>query len=1403
VSSPIVLTNFEAVWRAAETETLVRHPVRFDYLVYYYDPLWKASWGECEGACSYLSLGSQVLPIKAGQRVRVEGTMVPGNDMTVDDPVVTLLDAAPPLHPVPTAGHVGDAARFTKRFVTLTGLVDRQTTRDANHVELQIISEGHVVLGELLVRNEAPMPAYAGSFIRTEGVYFARQDPGGSRLELWIPDRHHTQITGTLDADPRWNLPVTPCANLAKHRVGEIMHIQGRVREQQIGRSVNIRDEGDEIHVESRQTRSLAFGQGVQAVGRLAKRGARIFLTDALVRTDRPTLNVIEEIYSVPEDEAHDSHHVHWDVVMYYYDPLWRVAWGRSGGVDCFFSLAGGAFDLGFGDHVLIDGSVVPAKGPHVTDATVTLLNHGAKVDLLEPRADLGNFDRFDRHPVRIEGYVDRQIANDATHTELDLIAGGRLISVRLLTTQPAPSLEGTLLRVDGVYSATTDPAGGTRKIEIWSEGARHIDVLGRLDHDPRFNTPVTPIEAVVPSTAPVHVIGAVRAQQPGIGLTLRDEGGQIVARSLQSMRVTLGQSVEVIGIPVRDGTSLVLQDALYRVAPAKAPTPPAAPPRIRLAEQLRDLSVEEAQRHYPVHLTGTVTWSNAAAPEFYMQDVSGGACVRRDAAIPLPLVGWKVDVLGVSELGSFAPMVVANAVEASGALDLPDARPVTLEQALTGIEEGHWVAMSGYVREVEPMGGLARLQLTTSGGDFEALLPATDDLANLRSAVVRLRGVCCALSNRKRQLTGIQLRVPSTEYVELEEPVPKNVFAVPIRTVASLRQFGSLQVLNRRVRVAGIVLSQSLGRHVRLQDGTDGLLVLSRDTAPLAAGDHIEAVGFPGRESSRLVLREATIRKTGSGAQPRPEDIVALAPVDVDLDGRLVRLSADLLEVSEHEAGVRLVCRAKSGIFEALLDRPKASVPRDWASGARLALTGIHVVEFDEYHRPAHVRLELRSVADVQVLQRASWWTMEKILVVTAALALVALAGLAGVIALRGRVKRQTVQMRTQSEKEKAARLEAVMARASKLEALGVMAGGIAHDFNNLLTVILCNLSLARLDPQLTRETECCLGESERATGRARDLTQQLLTFAKGGAPVRAATRLADIVRESAEFVLHGSKSRCDFDIAPELWAAHVDRGQIAQVVQNLVINATQAMPQGGSIHMVLRNAEVRAGTVPSLEAGRYLELSIEDTGAGIPAAIMPRIFDPYFTTKQQGSGLGLATVYSIVKQHLGHLEVESREGMGTTFTVWLPASNETPAAEPAVTREFPHRTGRVLLMDDEPSIRQLGEVVLRRMGLAVTAVSHGQAVVEAYTAAKAAGHPYDLLILDLTVPGAMGGLEAMQQLQQLGGEIRAIVSSGYSSDPVMAEYRAHGFASVVVKPYEAGELARTVDAVLGATVG
>jgi PAS domain S-box-containing protein len=380
--------------------------------------------------------------------------------------------------------------------------------------------------------------------------------------------------------------------------------------------------------------------------------------------------------------------------------------------------------------------------------------------------------------------------------------------------------------------------------------------------------------------------------------------------------------------------------------------------------------------------------------------------------------------------------------------------------------------------------------------------------------------------------------------------------------------------------------------------------------------------------------------------------------------------------------------------------------------------------------------------------------------------------------------------------------KMEEELLKAQKLESVAILAGGIAHDFNNLLASILGNIGLAMLDIDRDHQAFKQLVGAEKASLRAQDLTRQLLTFSKGGAPVKKATDIGELVKESASFALRGSRVKYDFSIAGDLKLVDVDEGQMSQVIHNLVINADHAMPEGGTIAIRCRNISNEVyGSLPLREGG-YVCISVEDHGVGIPKEHLPKIFDPYFTTKQKGSGLGLATTYSIVKKHGGTITVESELGVGTIFHVYLPALRETKLLKKPEEGALRKGTGTILVMDDEAEVRETTGNVLRRLGYEVAFALDGGEAIELYLQAKDAGSPFDLVIMDLTIPGGLGGKETLKKLREIDPGIKAIVSSGYSNDPVMADFRNHGFSGVVTKPYRIKELSEEVHRVIAGQV-
>ena len=378
--------------------------------------------------------------------------------------------------------------------------------------------------------------------------------------------------------------------------------------------------------------------------------------------------------------------------------------------------------------------------------------------------------------------------------------------------------------------------------------------------------------------------------------------------------------------------------------------------------------------------------------------------------------------------------------------------------------------------------------------------------------------------------------------------------------------------------------------------------------------------------------------------------------------------------------------------------------------------------------------------------------------------------------------------------------RLEQEALKARKLESVGVLAGGIAHDFNNILAAILGNINLALDYTDPHESTYALLSEAEKASLRAKDLTQQLLTFSKGGEPVRKTTSIAEIITDSASFVLRGGNVRCATWFAPNLLSVDIDPGQISQVIQNIIINAAAAMPHGGVIDIRCENLLEHQHKPPSLHGNTYIVVTIKDSGVGIPSNIIDKIFDPYFSTKQTGSGLGLAISHSIITRHGGHISVESETGKGTVFSIYLVATTNQ-ISDPPVKETGPtaQERGKIMIMDDDTMVRDIAKAMLTRLGCEVELAAEGEEAIAIYKKNLSAGTPADLIIMDLTIPGGMGGEDAVKQILAINPGAKILVSSGYSNDPIMANYKDYGFCGAIVKPYQMQELNKILQKVLG----
>ncbi len=1095
--------------------------------------------------------------------------------------------------------------------------------------------------------------------------------------------------------------------------------------------------------------------------------------------------------WSMPTEQKGLRHPLRIEGRVNYYDPGFKLFWIERDGVSTYVQVSANPPRLRTGQYVEIEGTIVPNQGLDAADVTVRVVREHDPITPLDTSGRLNDHQAFTSRIVTVEGYVDIQQTVDAEHERLILIADNRQVICWVQPDNPerVPDWRGRRVRVRGVYSNRFDPTMTRMTIEIWVGAQAEVETLALLSESPRFRHAPTPIGEINrhPPGAELVVRGRVERHEPGEMMIVRDETGEVLVRSHQSNRLQPGTPVEAVG-RVEASEEWVLTDALYRQLAPDGTTPPdataGAGPLARIAD-IRELSLAEAAEGRPVEITGMVTWSLPEADFLFLQDSSGGIRVHYDrAATGVIPYGKYFRIQGVTRAGPVTPAVELRSHVDLGSMSHPRPRRVSLPEALGA--DGQWVELRGFLRRVDSEGDWRWIRVTTPTGEFVGHLQSPVNFVANPGALIRIRGVCEVATDASSQAGNITLRVPFLHDIDIEQDAPANDYDLPRRPLAVLEELGAQDNM-QRVRVVGTVTHATPGRQLYIQEGRTGLLVFSESPAVVQPGDEIEAVGILGREGVHTVLREAVYRPTGRRETLQPDSLDDPALFNPANDFRLMRVRGTLIDSFHDAQRSRLTLQNGPVIFEVRLDRTNGEPPAIPNLNAELEVTGVYRVAFDDTLEARGFELILRDTADIAVLRAAPLLNVRRVLFIAVALAGCVLLGLAWITALRRRVNRQTEQIRVQLERQ--ARVEAGMQQAARLESLGVLAGGIAHDFNNLLTVIMGNISLMKLNPKVAEAEAKAIADIERGTERARDLARQLLTFASGGEPIRAPVDLAEMTAEAAGNTLRGTAVRSTLTAEAGLWPADGDRDQLVQAVQQLLQNAAEAMPRGGTVGLELAN-DVSA-------AARGVRLTITDEGEGIAPGVLPKIFDPYFTTRHRSRGLGLAMVYSIVHRHGGRISVDSAPGHGATFTLWLPAVAEkfasaTPLAGAA--EQTPAGPPRVLIMDDESGVAEIAAVILRRMELDPQIVPDGAAALREFEAARTAGRPFALLMLDLTVPGGMGGRETIEAIRRVDATVPAIVSSGYSSDPVMANYRAHGFQAVVPKPFDVATLAETV---------
>ncbi|MGA2246083.1 MAG: ATP-binding protein [Verrucomicrobiota bacterium] len=700
-------------------------------------------------------------------------------------------------------------------------------------------------------------------------------------------------------------------------------------------------------------------------------------------------------MWLIPDNERNELYRIRTDMLVYYCDPEWNAAWGECQGEAIYLPIADAPVRFSPGQKIRIDGLLLPAQQRFIWDKTrVEILETDV---ILKPEATPGlndNPEALKSKLISVEGLLDKQLEADPSHLTFNFLAGSASATAHVYigtnNLSPVRFKEGDFVRINCIYSPQFDQTGNLNQLELWVPRLSDVKLLGALDSDPRFDRPVVASEKIqydTPTNALFHVRGIVRSHEPGKWVSLWDETGQILVQSGQIKPLRFGDRVEAIGYPLLHGVQQCLNGGVYRLtATNSAPAldfSECSP--LYLAEQVRELNRPAARKNPEVVLRGILTWSREDGLFTYIQDASGGIAVANPKWIGSASrhAGAIVMVHGRAAEGEFVPVVTNAIISTSGWWNVEDVRAVTLEQAMTGLEVGRWVEMRGFVRSVLNEGSLTCLELTTSSGEFKVRTPTNQSYDYLKGAIIRVQGVCEAVTDAKHRLVGIQVLSPEVKYLTVEEPAPDDLFAVPLRTMDSLRRFNLQNALDQRVRIIGTVVLHAPGRHLYLQDGEESVFALSRQPGALRPGDQVEVVGLAGIEGRRFLLRETAFRRLSKGPEPAPVQLSATHLVNEDLDGLLVTANGILLNSVNENGETHLLIHSGELAFAATLtgtaSQATNALPK-FEVGSKLALTGVYEIQSDDYGEPASFVLRLRSWNDTRLLESPPWWTPRKL---------------------------------------------------------------------------------------------------------------------------------------------------------------------------------------------------------------------------------------------------------------------------------------------------------------------------------------------------------------------------------------------------------------------------------------
>ncbi|MCF3651675.1 PAS domain-containing protein [Synoicihabitans lomoniglobus] len=715
---------------------------------------------------------------------------------------------------------------------------------------------------------------------------------------------------------------------------------------------------------------------------------------------ETPTVTSLADYWSLGTGGGDQEFPLRTQIDVFYYDSDWNVMWADWGGTGCYISPGTKPLPLKSGQRIELDGFVIPGQQKILWErTTIRVVQDVAPFKAVPLPVPLSRFMEFNLRLVTVEGLVCEQSELDSTHTRLTVVSPDWQLTTQVYVRpdSPIPQLRGAFVRMRGVFSVKEDIAKQSSDLEMWVSDIEDIEVTSWLAEDDRFDLPSTPVEklAEAPGDELARIEGAVHAVDSGASITLRSDTGEVRVMTRQTRAAELGEMVEAVGYPEIGGVESRLLRGLVRILPevgkSTEPSGGIASPKMkfRLTDQIRHLNPADARRGYLADVRGVVTWSDPELGSFFLLDSSGGIEVHlpSDGSIPAPAFGMDVIVEGQVQSGNFVPAVQATGLRPAMGRTLPSPKPLTFDQAMTGFNYGGWTEFRGYVHAVaREFGDLTRISLTTSAGDLVLLVRGFPPERPLVGALISARGVCDAIVNDRRELTGVRLLVSAPDLIEVEERAPADIFSMPLRSIGSLLQFGGTGDRDRRVRISGVVALHHPGTFFYLVDGDDRLLVLSRQSGVLQPGDRVEAVGIPGNEAGRLVIRNAVYRRLGSGPAPVARTLEHSESPKLEWEGMTVRLQGKLLSKSDYPDFTRLQLQQRNAIFEAQMP----GIGEDpLVVGSLLEVTGIYRVQLDEYRQPRSFSIELRTPDDMRVLARPPWWSSTQVLWVSGALLL------------------------------------------------------------------------------------------------------------------------------------------------------------------------------------------------------------------------------------------------------------------------------------------------------------------------------------------------------------------------------------------------------------------------------